>query len=276
MRADARGSARQWRCVALALLVTAACLAVVVVGPGLLAFEVAVAQHWSSYQLSDAVRAVWQEEDAMTLPAARRKYAAPFPGSLVDKYLDAQAEAPTEMQKHLTDFYGGRAFDVVLLERLVKELVAPDARTLVVHLRMADALLHSSAPVRALWEGTHTAHLVRSKHWFACSLGGPELDMVGFERVVFLSSNSHVNHKQLLRGAALRQRGQQYRALVHAWFGQRLPDAALEWRSTHYSPDHDFAYLASAQHLVPGAGGFGAAAAVLAQRGGGMVYQGCR
>ena len=60
--------------------------------------------------------------------------------------------------------------------------------------------------------------------------------------------------------------------LVDAWFADRMPLAKRQWRSGYFAPDHDFAYMASARHFVPGGGGFAMAAETLVKRAGGRVY----
>ena len=55
-------------------------------------------------------------------------------------------------------------------------------------------------------------------------------------------------------------------------FAERMPLAKRQWRSVYFAPDHDFAYMASARHFVPGGGGFVMAAATLVKRAGGHVY----
>ena len=253
-----------------------------VFGPGLAAWTVANAQYWSEYQLSDAVRRTW-ESDGMRIPEARNRYGKPYRGSLADQYLKHAHETPSADELGGYDVYpyppnttrGGppRPFDVGLLARLVERLVKPSNTTLVVHLRIGDTLLNAPGTVDALWAAEKSDWYIRSRGFYDCI--APQLPNATLTHVVFVASSVHINVQQLWQGADIERRSERYKALVDSWFEHRLPHARREWRSEHFAPDHDFAYMASARHIVPGGGGYAAAAAALAERAGGRVYT-CR
>ena len=278
---DASGGARRSRAAAAAA--AAALLFALVFGPGLMAWAVADAQYWSNYQLSDAVRRTW-ESDGASIAEARSRYGKPYRGSLADQYLKHAHE--TRSASEIGDraaFYpypdnatGTRpslSFDVDLLEHLVERLVKPSNTTLVVHLRIGDTLLIPPGTVDALWAAQKSDWYIRPRGFYECI--APQLPNATLTHVVFVASNVHINVAQLWQGADIERRSEWYKALVDGWFAHRLPHARRVWRSEHFAPDHDFAYMAAARHLVPGGGGYAAAAATLAERAGGRVYA-CR
>jgi len=238
-------------------------------GPALLTFEIAIVQYWANYQLSDAVRYMCEDGDR-SVTQAREKYAEPYPGSLADQYLRHVQNSPAYGQRSAASFYQGRAFDVTLLQRLVSRLVHPSDTTLVVHLRLGDALLNSPDAVDALWNKP-TFGMLLPFSFYECI--APALSNATLTNVVFVTSMMHVNSAQLWHGAYMQQRGDEYKKIVDAWFEHRLPSLKREWRSGHFSPDHDFAYMSAARHFVPGGGGFSAAAATLVERSGGNLYR---
>jgi hypothetical protein len=256
----------QLTCGVLAVLLF---LLLVGFAPALLTFEIAVVQYWANYQLSDAVRRMWEDGDK-SITQAREKYAKPYPGSLADQYLRQVHKVPTGAQRRAATFYQDRAFDVALLQRLVARLVHPSDTTLVVHLRLGDALLNSLDPIGALWEGHNPHHMVLPRAFYECVARA--LSNATLTDVVIVASMMHVNSAQLWNGAYMEKRGDEYKTLVDAWFAYRMPFLKREWRSGHFSPDHDFAYMSTARHFVPGGGGFSAAAATLVRRSGGHVY----
>ena len=253
-----------------AVLVLLLFLLLVGFGPALLTFEIATVQYWANYQLSDAVRRMWEEGDR-SITQAREKYAEPYPGSLADQYLAHVRNAPTYAQRNAASFYQGRAFDVALLQRLVTRLVHPSDTTLVVHLRLGDTLLDSPDAVDALWNN-QKSYMLLPRAFYECI--APALSNATLTNVVFVASMMHVSSGQLWHGAYMKRRHDQYKEIVDSWFAYRMPLLKREWRSEHFSPDHDFAYMSAARHFVPGGGGFSAAAATLVRRSGGSVY-GC-
>ena len=252
----------------LLLLLLVLLLFTAVFGPGLVSWAIAVAQYWSHYQLSDAVRHPW-EVGGYGRAKARAVFAEPFPESLAAQYLDRVHETPTKAQLSVA-FYHNRSFDVALLQHLVARLVHPSNTTLVVHLRIGDTLLNSPKTVDELWTAEKSDLYTRPRAFYNCIT--PALPNATLSHVVFVASSVHINVQQMWQGSDIARRSERYKALVDAWFGNHLPHARRVWRNQHFAPDHDFAYLASARHLVPGGGGFAAAAATLAERAGGQVY----
>jgi len=245
-------------------------------------WERATAQYYSNYQLSDAVRWNWEENGTLgrTRAQALERYAQNYPGSIVDDYLRKVNERPNQSQLIAADFFvtrrndsKPRPFDVELLRELVLRHARPTDTTLVVHLRLADVLLNSNAKtVEQLWNESGAGDsYIHNLKFYDCI--APQLSNTTFERVVFLASNLHINLAQFWQIAQLDPRSMQYKKIVDEWFAAHFPNAEREWRDTHLAPDTDFAYMSQARHLIPGGGGFGAAAATLVRRSDGRVYE---
>lgn len=242
----------------------------------------ATAQYYSEYQLSDAVRWAWEENGTLgrTRAQAHARYAADFPGSIVDDYLRRVNERPTQSQLGAANFVVGhrkhskpRPFDVELLQELVLRHVRPTDATLVVHLRLGDVLLNAnSKTVDELWNDSGDGDFyIHNLVFYSCI--APQLSNAAIERIVFLASNLHINLAQFFQIAQLEPRTRRYKEFVDVWFATHVPNAERVWRDAHQTPDSDFAYMSMARHFVPGGGGFGAAAATLVRNAGGRVYE---
>lgn len=253
-----------------------------VFGPPFWQWERATAQYYSEYQLSDAVRWNWEENGTLgrTRAQALERYAKNYPKSIVDDYLRKVSKRPNQSQVGAADFFvthrngaKPRPFDVEMLWELVLRHAQPTEKALVVHLRLADVLLNSNAKtVDQLWNESGAGDsYIHNLKFYDCI--APQLLNTRFERVVFLASNLHVNLAQFWQIAQLEPRSRRYKKIVDEWFAAHVPNAEREWRDTHLAPDTDFAYMSQARHLIPGGGGFGAAAATLVKRAGGRVYE---
>ena len=252
-----------------------------VFGPPVWQWERATAQYYSEYQLSDAVRWNWEENGTLgrTRAQAQERFAKNFPGSIVDDYLRKVNERPNQSQIVAADFFvtrrngsKPRPFDLELLRELVLRHARPTDATLVVHLRLADVLLNSNAKtVDQLWNEPGPGNsFIHNSEFYDCI--APQLSNTTFERIVFLASNLHIDLAQFWQIAQLEPRSRRYKEFVGEWFAEHVPNAKREWRDAHSTPDADFAYMSQARHLVPGGGGFAAAAATLVKRAGGRVY----
>lgn len=247
--------------------------------PAVWQWERVSAQHYTYYQLSDAVRWNW-EEGGRTRARAQARFASNFPGSIVDDYLKRVNEHPSKKQLNAANFVVGnrknedpRPFDVELLEELVLRHAQPTNATLVVHLRLGDVLIKAKEPVDQLWNASGEGNwYVRNRRFYDCI--APQLTKSKFKRVVFLASNLHMRDlSQFFWITQLEPRSRRYKQLVDGWFKMHVPNAERWWRDSHLAPDTDFAYMSQARHFVPGGGGFAAAAAVLVKRAGGQVYE---